>query len=166
MIKNKKSQSGHIISAPIVFILVALVMFGFVIIAAGISVLHKPSPLEISNIVYPLNSLVLKELPTSINNKEENYLIYDLIYFRLSGKMNEDNFKKSLSAVKLKENECYYLFFEGASSPIPIFYEYSNLQNTPQFSVFKDKIKDKILITKINVNNEEKNIREYFGSCQ
>ncbi len=166
MIKNKKSQMGHILSAPVVFILVALVMFGFIAIAAGISILHKPSPPQISNTAYPTNSFLLKELPASINNKEENYLIYYFIYLKLSGKLNEDDFKKSLNILNLKENECYYLFYEGASSPIPMFFEYSNLLNTLQFSVFKDKIKDKILTNRIKVNNEEKNIKEYFGSCQ
>ncbi len=162
MLWNKKAQSGHILSAPIVFILVALVMLGFVAIAAGIAILHKPAPPQISKASSPLSSLSLKEV--SLENT--SYLIYDLVYLRLSGKVNEDDFKKYLLSLRLKENECYYLSYNTYSSYVLIPHEYSNIMNKPEHNSFKERIKNKILTVKIKVNGNSEDIREYFGSCQ
>ncbi len=182
MMINKKSQLGHIISAPIVFIFVALVMFGFIVVAAGISILHKPSPSEISKVSFPANDLLLQKIKVQINNQEKEILVIDALILYENDKLERNSLENELKRLLDTKNNCLAIAKGPSFNPIGktggsarddffIVYQNNNLEtgtigSTP-LSSLKYKEKNAVYKTSFKNNKEEIIFVEYYiGGCK
>ena len=161
MIKNKKSQLGKgLVFVPILILLVISLTI-YLFLASGITLLKKPSPQSPASSISYENNLLLQKVKIKINTPEKEFTVLDVFLLRINQKITDLEIKNALETLRQQTGKCYLL---SASPSQYVNYFYSN-RDTLYDSSFASKTKDKTNFLIIKLNNQDLEIRSYFGEC-
>lgn len=165
---NKKAQVEKALTFP-VFLIVLVIMAGFIILASAIS-LKAPNIAEAAATAPAVSNLFLQSIKVELNGAEKSMLVYDALNLKVQGKIKDEQLVSGFKSLLNEKNNCYLLvdvlFAEGVSGAATTEWGFKLLSNG-EFYPINDYKKYEGKLSFVNVKNFgiERSYKYYYGRC-